>query len=127
MVDDVKTKGVKAVPSFKNSKAITRFWGMTSWYHKYIPNYADLAETLYLLKRKRMKLVWASAAQEAYEKLKNALTKVPVLGISKENEQFEIYTDANAVGLRAMLAQDGKTVAVASRTLTAAERKCAVI
>lgn len=38
-----------------------------------------------------------------------------VLAIPNENEQFEIYTDASAVGLGAVLAQSAKIVVFASR------------
>lgn len=51
-----------------------------------------------------------SVAKEAYEKLKNALMEAPMLAISNDNAQFEIYTDASAVGLGAMLAEGAKVV-----------------
>lgn len=90
---------------------------MAAWYQQFIPSYADLAEPLYQFKRKQVNFVCTLAAQEAYAKLKHALTIALVLAIPKEYEQYELYTDTSTVGLGAMLVQGGKATAYASRTL----------
>lgn len=74
-VDESKTDVIKDLPPTKNLKEVARFWGMIAWYQQFTPSYADLAEPSYQLKRKRLKFVRMSAAQEAYEKLKNTLTE----------------------------------------------------
>lgn len=63
---------------------------MTNWYEQFIPNFADLVQTLYQIKRKRVKYVWISEAQKSYEKLKQELMKAPVLAIPVEDEKFEL-------------------------------------
>lgn len=62
-----------------NAKEVARFLGMTAWYRHFIGNFAELAEPLYKLERRRIKFVCDSEAQNIFEKLKKVLTKVPVL------------------------------------------------
>ena len=66
---------------------------------------------------------WDAECQEAFEKLKTALTSSPVLAFADFDKEFTVEIDASGVGLGGILSQDGRPVAYASRTLTPAERK----
>ena len=59
--------------------------------------------------------------------MKDLLSQVPVLCYPSLTRDFELQTDASAVGLGAVLEQDGHVVAYASRSLTQAERQYSVI
>lgn len=52
--------------------------------------------------------------------------KVPLLVITVENEQFELFIDSSSVSLGAMLTRSGKVIAYALRTLALAERNYAI-
>ena len=43
------------------------------------------------------------------------MTSAPVLAIPDEKSKFEVYTDACIVGLGAVLMQNGRVIAYASR------------
>ncbi|GFY03813.1 hypothetical protein TNCV_1195931 [Trichonephila clavipes] len=63
----------------RNSKEVSKFLGMFQWYAKFIKNYADLCEPLYNLKRRLKKFTWSIEAQKAFDVVKVAITKAPVL------------------------------------------------
>ena len=49
--------------------------------------------------------------------MKNRLTSAPILTLPNEEEDFTIYSDASKLGLGAVLMQNGKVIAYASRQL----------
>ena len=74
---------------------------------------------------------WSTECQEAFEALKVAITKSPVLAYTNFEVDFVLETDASAKGLGAVLSQcqsDGvqHPVAFASRSLSPAERNYGV-
>ena len=74
--------------------------------------------------------VWDAACQSAFEVLKNELTQAPVLAYPEflpSSAPFYLQAGASAVGIRAVLEQDGHVVAYASRALTQAKRNYSVI
>ena len=67
---------------------------------------------------------------EAFTTLKNCLLQAPVLiypRFTSNASTFVLQTDASAVGLGAVLKQDGHVVAYASRSLTTPEQQYSVI
>ncbi|GFS79393.1 retrovirus-related Pol polyprotein from transposon opus [Trichonephila clavipes] len=59
-------------------------------------------------------------------KVKRALIEVPVLQLPNFQEQFNLFTDASGVGIGAVLNQNHRPIAFASRTLNKAERNYTV-
>ncbi|GFX18426.1 retrovirus-related Pol polyprotein from transposon 297 [Trichonephila clavipes] len=112
---------VEMKPS-RNSKEVSKFLGMSQWYAKFIKNYADLCEPLYNLKRKFKKIIWSIEEQKAFDAVKAAITKVPILKLPDFKKPFELFTDARSIGVGAVLNQEQRSVLFASRTLSAAER-----
>ncbi|GFW44400.1 retrovirus-related Pol polyprotein from transposon 17.6 [Trichonephila clavipes] len=99
---------------------------MSQWYAKFSKNYADLCEPLYSFKRKLKKFCWSIEVQKAFDAVKVAITKVPVLKWPDFKTPFEIFTDAISIGVGAVPNQEQKPVAFASRTLSNAERNYTV-
>ncbi|GFX33011.1 retrovirus-related Pol polyprotein from transposon 17.6 [Trichonephila clavipes] len=111
----------------KNSKEVSKFLGMAGWYQKFIPQYADICEPLYRLKKKGTKFNWSTEAQDSFYKIKRALTEAPVLQLPNFTEQFNLFTDASGVEIGVVLNQNHRPIAFASRTLNKAERNYTVI
>ncbi|GFX36640.1 retrovirus-related Pol polyprotein from transposon 297 [Trichonephila clavipes] len=124
--DNRKVKAITEMKPPKNNKAVSKILGMAGWYQKFIPHYADICEPLYRLKKKGAKFNWSTEAQDAFNKVKRALTKAPVLQLPNFQEQFHLFTDANGVGIGAVLNQSPRPIAFASRTLNKAERNYTV-
>jgi hypothetical protein len=73
-----------------------------------------------------MRFIWTSECQEAFEKVKHALTNAPVLAPPELGKPFEVVSDASGVGLGAVVLQDGRPVAFESRKLSPAEQNYTV-
>ena len=65
---------VKEFPNPKNVKEVRRFLGMASYYRKFIPQFAKVAEALHHLTRKDVKLRWSPACQIALKTRKRKIT-----------------------------------------------------
>ena len=70
---------------------------------------------------------WGSKQQVAFDRLKEMLTKAPILSYPDFERPFTIYTDSSGFGIGAVLSQiqaDGKehVVSYASRTMNNAKR-----
>jgi len=76
--------------------------------------------------RKNVQFHWDAEQQDAFDKLKTALTSAPVLGTVRSESTLYLDTDASDLGLGIVLSQDQdgeeRVLAYASRTLTAPER-----
>jgi len=73
---------VKAVTDFRtptNTKQVRQFLGMTSYYRRFIHDYARHAEPLFALTRMDVPFVWSSECQTAMDFLKDKLTSAPIL------------------------------------------------
>ncbi|GFV90269.1 transposon Tf2-11 polyprotein [Trichonephila clavipes] len=110
----------------KNNREVPKFLGMTGWYQKFIPRYADICEPLYKLKKKGAKFNWSGEAQDSFDQIKRTLTEAPILQLPNFSEQFNLFTDASGVGIGGVLQQNQKPIAFASQTLNKAERNYTV-
>lgn len=128
--DPKKTLAIEKYPIPKTADETKRFVAFANYYRKYIPNFADMAEPLTRLSKKGVAFEWNASCQEAFEKLKQALSNPPVLqfpDFSAEN-QFILKVDASGKALGAVLCNaDDKPVAFSSRTLNKAEKNYCTI
>ena len=79
---------------------------------------SELSEPLRRLTKQNTVWAWESEQQQAFEKIKHALTTLPVLTYFDKNKEHIIQTDASKMGLGAVLLQEGQPVVYASRALT---------
>ena len=119
---------VENFPVPKDIKSLKQFLGLSSFYRRFVRNFAKIAEPLHRLTRKDIPFVWNSDCQQSYEYLKSKLIESPVLAYPNFNEDFCLETDASVKGLGAILSQVGEDrkkhpVAYASRALSDSERR----
>ena len=129
-IDPRKTQAVRDFPVPKNVRSLREFLGLTSYYRRFIDGYSRMAKPLYQLTKKDVPYSWSPAHQQAFERLKERLTAVPVLVYPNFTMPFLLETDASRDGLGAVLAQrqlDGtmRPIAYASRTIQGAEARYA--
>lgn len=105
------------------------FLGTCSWYRRFIRNFSTIAAPLNKLTSKGKnapKFEWSDEAEEAFNKLKDALVSAPILAVPDFEKPFVVHCDASAYGLGGMLSQDinGREhpIAYVSRSLNKAER-----
>ena len=128
--DPEKISAVHNWPSPTEVGTLRSFLGLASYYRRYIHKFADIAAPLYHLTNKGIPFVWDDACQLAFTTLKTALMKAPILkypDFSPASKQFQLYTDASATGIGAVLEQCGHVIAYTSRALSEPEKNYSVI
>ena len=123
---------VSQAPPPTDTVSLRSFLGLTSWYAKFIPNYAAVVEPLRALLRGSVSFVWTEAAQQSFGRVKELIVHSPALALFNPELPTIVTTDVSDYGIGAVITQlhpEGteKTVAFASRTLTQAERKYSTI
>ena len=125
--DPQKTSAVLAFPTPRSVRDLQSFLGLVSYYRRFVPSMATLAEPLYRLFKKNAPWRWDRVEAAAMESLKIALTSPPLMSLPDFDRDFFLCTDASDCGIGAVLSQldkDSKEhpVYYASRTLNPAER-----
>ncbi|KAL4340132.1 hypothetical protein GQ457_08G027320 [Hibiscus cannabinus] len=121
----VDPKKVEAVVNWKQPKSVTEicsFQGLESYYRRFVSGFSKVAAPLTKLLQKGVKYECSDARQQAFEKLKEALTNAPVLIQPVSGKEFVMYSDASYVGLGSVLMLEGRVVAYASRQLKTHEK-----
>jgi hypothetical protein len=73
------------------------------------------------LTKKSHPWVWTGRCQDAFDLLKQKLTKAPLFRTPDESLPYEVVTDAFDLGLGGVLLQEGQPVAFESKKLNKAE------
>jgi hypothetical protein len=119
-VDPEKIKAITEWPKPKNISKLRGFLGLTSYYRRFIKNYAHLTTPLSnLLKKNSFK--WDNSAQEYFETLKRVMSSTHVLATPDFAKPFVVECDASGIGIGAVLMQDGHPIAFESRKLNTRE------
>lgn len=132
-MEEEKVTKIKNAPQPKTKKQVRSFLGLTGFYRKFIPNYAQIASPLTDLTKKGQpnNVHWSSKEQTSFETLKGMLTESPILRLPDFTREFVVQTDASDSGVGACLLQefdDGKfPIAYASKKLLARERNYSTI
>ncbi|GKA69696.1 retrovirus-related pol polyprotein from transposon 17.6 [Tanacetum coccineum] len=108
---------ISAWPIPTNNKQLRGFLRLTGYYRRFIKSFAEISRPLtQLLKKGGYK--WSSAAQLAFETLKEAMMKAPVLALPDFTQPFVVETDASGVGIGAVLQQKGHLISYMSKTIS---------
>ncbi len=128
-----KVEAVRSAPRPTTKTQVQAFLGLAGYYRCFIPNFSSLAASLTDLTRKGQpeKVQWSSASEEAFQRIKEALTSEPVLRAPDFSCPFLLQTDASDMGLGAVLSQiqegEEHPLLYISRKLTPAERNYATV
>lgn len=125
--DQEKIRAIKEMPAPTDKKGIQRLLGTINYLAKFVPNMSAVTEPIRKLLKEEHEFIWTHEQQQAFEKLKDIITKNPVLSFYDVSKPVTVSCDASQCGLWAMLIQNNKPVAYASRSLTDAESRYANI
>lgn len=130
-VDPTKVEKVKnwIVPTSKD--LVKSFYGLCSYYRRYVFRFAIIAAPLTNLLRKDRKFFWTKDCMDSFTTLKDKLCTAPILIFPDFTKDWIVQTDASFQGIAGILSQLGEDqnehpVYYASRTLTSCERRYSV-
>ena len=128
--DPAKLSAISQFPTPTTVKTLRSFLGLASYYRKFVPRFAKIAQPLHALTKKDTLFEWTQQCQSAYDELKELLMSSPVLAYPDFSRAFILETDASAAGLGAVLAQEQggavRPIAFASRSLQPHEKNYGV-
>ena len=125
--DPEKIKAIQHMPPPTDKKGIERLIVTVNYLAKFFPNMSTITIPIRDVLKKDVPFHWDSAQNNAFAKIKDTLSSAPVLAFYDVNKPVVISCDASQSGLGALLLQDGKPIAYASRALSSAETRYAQI
>ena len=123
-----KIKAIREIPVPTTKRKVRSLIGFLNFYRRFIPHFAEIASPLTDLTAKAApnKVVWTDEHQQAFDRLKMAITSYPVLRNPDFGKTFTIQTDSSDRGIGGVLLQeiDGKKLPIMfiSKKLLARER-----
>lgn len=96
---------------------------MINYLSKFAPGLSDVNAPLRQLLKESSEFVWDAQHDKAFEKIKGLLTCIPgpVLAYFDPLKEIRLQVDASKYGLGAVLLQDGRPIAYASKSLSECE------
>ncbi|KAK7910413.1 hypothetical protein WMY93_015097 [Mugilogobius chulae] len=132
--DQDRLTAVINAPAPRDTTSLRSFLGLASWYSKFIPDFATIAEPLRAVLRDSTDLnfQWSVQAETSFTTLKGLIVNSPALALYDPELPTYVTTDASDYGLGAVMTQlhteqSERVVAFASRTLSPAERKYSTV
>ena len=93
--DPEKIEIVKHWPVPVSKTQVRSFIGLSSYYRKFIANYAQIAQPLHKLTEANVPFKWSDECQSAFDVLKSRLTSAPILTHPDFTKPFILDTDAS--------------------------------
>ena len=125
--DPEKIRAVQEMQPPQNTKELKSFLGLIQYLAKFMPKMASESAPLRELLEKQVAWHWDQEQETSFQKLKQMVSSTPVLGYYDPSKPLILSVDASSKGLGAVLFQDEKTLAYASRALTPAKQHYAQI
>ena len=125
-MDEAKVKAIQDWEAPTKMTELRSFLGLANYYRRFISGYSAIAAPLTELLKKNRPWLWSEECEEAFEGLKAAVTKEPVLMLPDFTKTFEIHTDASDFAIGGVLMQEKHPIAFESRKLNEAERRYTV-
>jgi transposase InsO family protein len=131
--EDEKIEKIRDAKPPETKKELRSFLGLTGFYRQYVPGYSEIVMPLTdrTKNKEPERINWTKECQDAFDKLKQAMCKKPVIHMPDQNLPFSLRTDASNRGIGAALLQDFgeglRPIAYASRKLNSAEQNYATV
>ncbi|XP_039150808.1 uncharacterized protein K02A2.6-like isoform X3 [Drosophila simulans] len=127
-VDPEKIDVIRSFRDPKNKEETRSFLGLVTYVGKFIPDLASHTDPLRKLLKTENKFTWGEAEKNAFNNLKNLLSKVPKLSYFDPKHRTRVIADASPVALGAVLLQfkvdnEPLIITFASKALSEVEKR----
>jgi hypothetical protein len=102
---EAKIQCVSDFPQPQNVHSVRQFLGLVSYFRKFIPGFAHLAQPITKLLKRDAVWEWGKDQEVAFKALKDKLVNRPVLMIYDPTAETELHTDASKLGVGGILLQ----------------------
>ena len=126
-VDQEKIQAILNMPRPKSVKDVQRFLGLITYVGRFIQNISQHTQPLRDIIKKENAFVWNENQQKAFDYLKQIASCETILQYFNPNTPIVLSVDASSYGIGAVLLQNNKPCAYASRSLTEAQKNYAQI
>ena len=126
--DTSKVKAVEDFPVPKTKRQVRAFLGLTGYYRRFIPHYAQTAADL-TKKDGLNRVIWTPACHRSFLELNHMLCSTPILQSPEFSRQFILQTDRGVGAVHSQLDDEGieHPVAYFSRKLLPREEKYSTV
>ena len=100
-----KVRAMADWPTPKSAAHVHSFIGLVNYYRRFIKDFAEIALPLIELTGKSVDFQWEQPQQNAFQALKEAMLKKPVLQMPDLQRPFLVHTDASGAACGAVLEQ----------------------
>ena len=103
---EAKVKAVRDWATPEDMKGVRSFLGFANYFHRFVQNFATIADPLTSLTRKDVEWQWGPYQWRAFQQLKEALCAVLVLLFPDPKLPYTVVTDASSTAAGGVLMQD---------------------
>jgi len=104
-IDPIKVARVHEWPVPENWTDVQAFVGFVNFYRRFIQNFSTIVQPLFDLTCSDQAWNWSTKEQEAFKRLKIAVTTAPILASPQDSEPFHIEADSLDFASGAILSQ----------------------
>ena len=103
--DATKVEVMQNFPAPTSVTEVHRWLGLSGYYRRFVKDYSKLAHPLTELTKKDTPFEWTAGAQEAMDKIKEALLKQAILYYPRLDREFTVNMDASKHSISSILSQ----------------------
>lgn len=123
-MDLEKIVAIVNLPSSKSLFEVRSFYGLASFYRKFIRNFREIcAPMLDTIKKASHPFRWTDVVERTFQLLKKKITKRQILRLPDFKKLFQVCYDASCTAIGAVLNQEDKPVAFFSEKLNESKQK----
>ena len=125
--DPGRIKAIQQLKAPQNVTQLQEFLGIATYMSPFIPNLSQQTANLRDLVKKDVDFIWTASHNAVFETTKEIICRQITLAYFDPQAESVVQVDASSRGLGAVLVQNGRPIALASKSLSDCEQRYANI